>query len=209
MTDYKQLIFIDDSGDPGFKLNRGASKFFIIACVVFDSKIGAEYTSASLKMLKEKMGWKQEREFKFHRANDMQKEMFFAAIKNHDFKIRAIVVDKSKIAEPNLKKSESFYSLIIQTVLHEYKGMNKARIALDGSGNRNFRKKATVAVRKAVNKNGRKMVDFRLVDSKDEVLIQLADMIAGAIGAKYDSTKRMKRDYLKMIRSKVEDIKLY
>ena len=206
MPKYQQLIFIDDSGDPGFKLDHGSSRFFVIACVIFDNPISAEYTAASLKMLKEKLGWKQEREFKFHRANDKQKGLFFAAVKKHNFKIRAIVVDKNKISEPALKKSESFYSYVVQKVLNDYTGMNLARISLDGSGNRNFRKKSTTEIRQTINNGSRRMVEFRLVDSRDSVLIQLADMVAGAIAAKSDKTKRLKHDYLKMLKPKIDDI---
>ncbi|MBQ3280148.1 DUF3800 domain-containing protein [Candidatus Saccharibacteria bacterium] len=206
MPKYQQLIFIDDSGDPGFKLNRGSSQLFVIACIIFDSPVSAEYTAASLKMLKEQMGWKQEREFKFHRANDEQKKLFFNTIKKCEFKIRAIVVDKNKIVEPNLKKSESFYSYVIEKVLDDYKDMHLARISLDGSGNRSFRKKSTAKIRQAINKGNHRMIDFRLVDSKDSVLIQLADMVAGAIMAKYDKNKHLKHDYLRMLKAQTEDI---
>ena len=208
MSNYQQLIFIDDSGDPGFKLKRGSSQLFVIACIIFDSPISAEYTAASLKMLKEQMGWKQEREFKFHRANDEQKRLFFTTVKKHDFKIRAIVVNKEKIAEPNLKKSESFYSYVIQKVLDDYKGMKMARISLDGSGNKNFRKKSTTKIRQTINKGSRRMTEFRLIDSKDSVLIQLADMAAGAIHAKYDKTKHLKHDYLRMLKNQIDEIQL-
>lgn len=29
------LIFIDDSGDPGFKMDAGSSHFFVIALLIF------------------------------------------------------------------------------------------------------------------------------------------------------------------------------
>ena len=206
MAKYQQLIFIDDSGDPGFKLKGGSSQLFVIACIIFDSPISAEYTAANLKMLKEQMGWKQEREFKFHRANDEQKKLFFDTIKKHEFKIRAIVIDKSKITEPSLKKSESFYSYVIKQVLDNYNDMKMARIYLDGSGNKSFRKKSTAEIRQAINKGSHRMTEFRLVDSRDSVLIQLADMVAGAIHAKYDKTKRLKHDYLRTIKAQIEDI---
>ena len=206
MPKYEQLIFIDDSGDPGFKFDRGSSRYFVIACIIFDSKISAEYTSASIKMLKEQMKWKQEREFKFHRANDEQKKLFFNAIRKHNFKIRAVIVDKTKIIEPTLRKSESFYDYVIKEALNNFNDMKMARISLDGSGNKSFRKKSTSEIRKTINKKNRRMVDFRLVDSKSEVLIQLADMVAGGINAKYDKTKRFKHDYLKTIKSLVDSI---
>lgn len=206
MPKYQQLIFIDDSGDPGFKFRRGSSRFFIIACVIFDDLLAAERAAVSLKLLKEQLGWKQEREFKFHRTNDKQKQLFFNIAQKHSFKIHAIVVDKIKMARPDFKKSESFYSFVIQKVLDDYSNMNLARISLDGSGNKEFRKKSTAKIRKAINKQGPRMVEFRLVDSKDSVLIQLADMIAGAIGAKYDKTKRSKYNYLETLKSQIDNI---
>ena len=35
------LVFIDDSGDPGFKLGKGSSLIFVIGCIVFDDELEA------------------------------------------------------------------------------------------------------------------------------------------------------------------------
>ena len=91
-------------------------------------------------------------------------------------------------------------------ILDSYKDMKLARISLDGSGNKSFRKKSTAEIRKTINKDNYRMVDFRLVDSKDDVLIQLADMVAGAMNAKYDKSKRLKHDYIRMIKNRIDGI---
>ena len=63
MTDAtKQLVFIDDSGDPGFKLNRGSSKHFVIACVIFDDPLDAEETALQMKKFRRDLGWRQDKE---------------------------------------------------------------------------------------------------------------------------------------------------
>ncbi len=202
-----QLIFVDDSGDPGFKIKNGASRMFVIACVVFDSLYTAEFASAGIKVLKEKLGWKQIREFKFHRATEEQKEAFFRDIKKYDFYVRAVVVDKTKIVEPQLKRSDSFYNYIITQVLQRFREMNNAYIKLDGSGSRDFRRRSTSNLRKTLNKDNQyKVVNFKLEDSRDDVLIQLADMVAGCIRAKYDPDKKIKHNYLRYIKSKIVDI---
>lgn len=36
------LVFIDDSGDPGFKLQKGSSLIFVISCIIFDEELEAE-----------------------------------------------------------------------------------------------------------------------------------------------------------------------
>ena len=50
------------------------------------------------------------------------------------------------------------------------------------------------------------MTKFRLVDSKDSVLTQLADMVAGTIHAKYDRAKHLKHDYLRMLKNQIDEI---
>lgn len=205
-----QLVFIDDSGDPGFKTNNGASRMFVIACIIFDSPYDAEFASAGIKVLKEKMGWKQIREFKFHRATEEQKEIFFKNAKKYDFHIRAVVVDKTKITEPQLKKSDSFYNFIITSVLQRFEKMNNARIKLDGSGSKDFRRRSTSNLRKNLNRHGQyRVANFSLEDSRDNTLIQLADMVAGSVRAKYDPSKKTKQDYLRFLKSKIDDIWQY
>ena len=202
-----QLIFIDDSGDPGFKTKNGASRMFVIACIIFDSTYAAELTATGIKALKEKLGWKQMREFKFHRTTEEQKDVFFKNIRNYDFRIRAVVVDKTLITEPELKKSDSFYNYIIVNALQRNESMNSARIKLDGSGSKDFRRRSTSNLRKSLNRGGKyRVASFGLEDSRDSALIQLADMVAGSIRAKYDPDKKIKKDYLKMLKSKIDDI---
>ena len=205
MAKYHQLIFIDDSGDPGFKFNRGSSRYFVIACVIFDNKKDSEIVSQKLGTLKQEMAWIKTREFKFHRANDRQKDLFFNSIKHLPFKVRAIVVDKSKVIETRMSQ-HSFYLQTIIYVLDQYVDMNKAQIYLDGRGNRTFQKQSSAAIRKILNTNRQRMNEFRFLNSRNNILIQMADMIAGAIAAKYDSNKRLRKDYTKIIQSHIDKI---
>ena len=46
------LIFIDDSGDPGFKLDKGSSAFFVIALIIFDDELEAEKVALAIKELR-------------------------------------------------------------------------------------------------------------------------------------------------------------
>ncbi len=48
-------VFIDDSGDPGFKLNKGSSSHFVIAMVIFDDELEIEKTAVAIKELKRKL----------------------------------------------------------------------------------------------------------------------------------------------------------
>lgn len=43
------LVFIDESGDTGFKVSKGSTQNFVVACVIFDDNLEAEKTSVAIK----------------------------------------------------------------------------------------------------------------------------------------------------------------
>lgn len=45
------IVFIDDSGDPGFKLDKGSSAFSVITLVIFDDALEAEKVALAIKEL--------------------------------------------------------------------------------------------------------------------------------------------------------------
>ena len=187
------LVFIDDSGDPGFKLDRGSSRAFVIACVIFDDELEAEKTAVAIKEFRRKMKFPDTMEFKFNKSSKKVRKGFLTEMARYKFRIRTIVMPKEKIYGQELKRSkESFYSYAIKTVLkHNNQTLKDAKIKLDGHGERIFRRKLTTYLRRELNIRQRKVISqLRFVNSKTNVLIQLADMVAGAIYHKYTSNKK-------------------
>jgi hypothetical protein len=45
-------IFLDESGDAGFKFNQGSSEHFVVALVIFDDPLDAEEIAHSIKRLR-------------------------------------------------------------------------------------------------------------------------------------------------------------
>lgn len=202
------LVFIDDSGDTGFKFDRGSTSHFIIAMVIFDDELEAEETAIAIKKLKRKIGFDYRTEFRFFKTKDSYKTEFLKTIKKFKFRIRCLVVDKSLIHSSELQNNKnSFYAYFIkETLKNNNSTITDAKIRLDGGGNRNFRKTFITYLRKELNSKDRKiMKNFKMVDSKRDVLIQMADMIAGSINRSYDDKKKDYKKYKKIIESKIED----
>lgn len=202
------LVFIDDSGDPSFKIDKGASKNFVICCVIFDDELEAEKTAVAVKDLRRKLKFSDRVEFKFNGSNFQTRIAFLKEVGKHDFRVRALVVDKSKIKSGQLKNDkQSFYSYFIKTVLQYNKGTIKnAKIRIDGSGDRIFRKKFLTYLRKQLNSRQQKVIsNITLVDSKTNVLIQLADMIAGTVRRYKEGEKEDSLKYWSKIKDRVED----
>jgi hypothetical protein len=202
-----QLVFIDDSGDPSFSLNKGATAKFVIACIIFDDTLVAEETAVAIKKYRRKIGFPDDVEFKFSKSKPKVKKGFLETIAGFDFRIRCIVVDKSVINGPELKRNEdSFYNYFVKQVLLHNKGtLVNARIRLDGHGNRFFRRNLTSYLRRELNGSRTIIKNLRLVNSKKDGLIQMADMIAGAIRRSYDEGKKSNKKYRQIVNKKIED----
>jgi len=204
----KMLVFIDDSGDPGFKLHKGSSKIFVIALIIFDDELEAEKTSLSIKELRRKLKVSDRYEFKFNKTNRKFRNNFFKAVKDFNFRIRAIVVTKEEIYSSHLKNYiENFYNYVIMQVLkHNGETIKNARLKFDKRGERILRNQLRVYLsRQLDNKNKKIFKDLKFVDSRQNTLVQLADMVAGAV---FSSFSRKDKSYLEILKKakRIEDI---
>ncbi len=107
------LVFIDESGDAGFRLERGSSSHFVVAMVIFCSDADAQTTSNVISALAGRTAGL--REFRFTNASPELKDAFFGAVCHCPFRIRAIVVDKQRIYSDRLRsKPTKFYRYIVE-----------------------------------------------------------------------------------------------
>lgn len=200
------LVFIDDSGDPGFKVEKGSSAVFVIALVIFDDDLEAEKTAIEIKQLKRDLKFPDVVEFKFHKSRIQIKRKFLQKVSGYKFRIRAIAVKKENIRSSFLvNNKESFYNYIVMQVLkNSKKTITNAKLKFDRRGEKKIRDNLRVYLsRELDNKSNNIFKDLKFVDSRTNVLIQLADMVAGTIATFY---KDKNKDIIKIIKKRVEDI---
>ena len=203
------LIFIDESGDAGFKTTRGSTEYFVISLVIFDDDLEAERTALAIKDYKLSLGKGDDYEFKFNRSDHKFRLSFLTAVKSCKFRVRSVVVEKSLIYSKYLRdNTKSFYNFILKQALeHNNSTIKDAKIRLDGLGERKFRQAMTTYLRKELNSKTKEKVmrNFRFRDSKSDILIQLADMIAGSIKRYYENGRPGNKDYREVISQRIED----
>lgn len=201
------LVFIDDSGDPGFKAEKGSSKVFVIAMVIFADELEAEKTSIAIKELRRILKVSDYYEFKFNKTNKKFRDAFVESIRKFDFVIRAIVVRKELIQSPRFRSyKEDFYNYIIMQVLKQSSGIKNAKLKFDKRGEKAIRNSLrTYLSRELDNKTRKIFKDLKFVDSKQNTLIQLSDMVAGSIYSYYSEKDK---SYLEKFRNskRIEDI---
>jgi hypothetical protein len=182
------LIFVDDSGDPGFKIQKGSSACFVIALVIFDDTLEAEKTSVAIKELRRELKVSDSYEFKFNKMDKRFKSVFIGKISPFLFRIRAIVVKKEQIYSVKLRNDkESFYNHIIMQVLkHSNGAIRGAKLKFDKRGEKLLRNQLRVYLsRELDNKKNNIFTDLAFVDSRQNTLIQLADFVAGSLNYFY------------------------
>lgn len=202
------LVFIDDSGDPSFAFHKGSTRFFIICSVIFEDELVAQEVALEIRKLKRELNIPDTVEFKFTKSNRDVRIKFLQRVRKYNFKIRVLVVDKYKIHKDDLKRrKELFYSYFIKTLLKYNKGsIENARVRIDGSGDRIFKKAFLGYLRRELNSPEVRIIrKCKLVDSKSDVLIQMADMIAGSINRFYTGKKDDAKIYRELIVDRIED----
>jgi hypothetical protein len=122
--------------------------------------------------------------------------------------VRALVVDKNRIYSDELHAhADNFYAYFVRLLLkHDAELLAGARVKIDGRASREFRSDLARHWREH-------LVDFKVenikfAESHSDNLIQLADMVAGAIARSYRQGERKDADrWRQMLASKIEIIR--
>lgn len=196
----------------GLKSAKGQVIFFVIVLVIFNDELEAEKTALAIKQLKREMHKSNDYEFKFNKCNRFHRLTFLSIVNKFNFRIRAIIFDKSILCSSHLREAkDDFYGFALRQVLeHNNNTIHNAKIRLDGRGEITFKRQLTLYLRKYLNSGTKKVMEnLRFRDSKKDVLIQLADMVAGSIRRNFETDKSDSKVYRKEIKTKEEDIWLF
>lgn len=182
------LVFIDESGDPGFKLQRGSSPVFVLSMVIFDDAAQAQLAEQIIRRLQAENRIKPE--WKFSKSSNAARDSFFTGIAKVRFVSRSIVIRKEVIRSINLKSNpRGFYNFFARLMcVHDGGILNDAKVTIDGSGDREFKRHLTAYMRKELPLGTMKKLGFK--DSLKDPLVQMADMCAGAIARSYKEDDR-------------------
>lgn len=198
------LVFIDESGDSGFRMDKGSTAIFAVAMVIFADSDHAREADQAICALREK--WNVKPEFKFSKARNEVRDAFFECVRGLEFRVRALVVPKEQIYSGYLRSNkEAFYSFFVQRMIQfDNNRLRNARVTIDGSGERTFRRDLQTHLKK--NSSPGAIKDIRLKDSKNDALVQMADMCVGAIARSYRDDKPDRNRWRAQLGSHIDDV---
>ena len=198
------LVFIDESGDPGFKVAKGSSLLFAAAMVIFESAAGAASTSDTIAKLQAQLRVKPE--FKFSNCRAAVRDEFFRAVADSPFVVRAIVIPKEAIYSAHLRSNKDrFYRYFVKSMIKHGGGwLQNAKVIIDGSGDRTFRQDLMTYLRRETPRGC--IRDVRFKNSRNDPLVQLADMCVGAIARSYRKDRRDADRWRRMLRKRLNNV---
>ena len=204
----KQLVFIDDSGDPGFKAGDSSSTFVLAAALFIDPEV-ATIVNKEISSYRKSLGWKDEHEFKFRKAPKKVKLRFLEIVNRYHFDIYAVYINKADY--PNVFKfsdDEKLYNWTTKELL-AIMPLDEAKVKADGKYGRKYKQRVQTYIRQELNTPySRKIEDFDVMDSVRDNLIQLADIIVGSINRSFQIDKTDSDEYINIIRKKIIELKL-
>lgn len=168
------LAYIDETGDPRF--NIGAAPFFEFSAILIEAKKELEIIS-SLNEIKERLNLP---EFKSsHIRKEIRRINILNEIKNIDFKYINLVVDKSQVYGDWKKYPSVFYKYTQKILNAELHRLYKDRsVTIDKYGNETYQN----SLKKYLDTSLQLTLFPSIINigsAKDNILIQLADFIAG------------------------------
>ncbi len=199
-----QILIADESGDTGFTDKRGTSKYFTVSLVYFEDLEESQRCYEKIEELKATINV--HTEFKFTRMPREKRVAFLKEMMNFEFYYFAVIINKQELIRQDIFTEESFYKYACSlafTLTKPY--LEKVVVIIDGSGSREFQQSFKTYLQKHMDQKIRK---FKVEDSKKNNLVQLADMVVGAV-ARSVSEKEDKIDYIKIIKPRELELRYY
>ena len=201
------LAFIDESGDPGMRLDRGSSPFFSVAVVVFESFDDARGCQDTILDLRRKLGIRDSAEFHFHRDSHERRLAFLSAVGAERFRVWSFTLNKAspRLAAPGYAYKESLYKSVCKMALENASPhLMDARVVIDGSGERTFQRELATYLRRSVP--GVSSVTTRR--SNSDHLLQLAAYAVG-VANRLVTDRRGAETYFSLLKGRFAQRRLW
>jgi hypothetical protein len=143
--------------------------------VIFHKDVDAEKTSEAIGQIRDHLRIKPE--FKFSKCSDDVRTQFFARVSKHQFRVRAIVIEKARISSIYLRSEpERFYNFFLQNLMrHNETAIRNASIKIDGSGDRKFKNALSAYLRKQLTRGTIKKTEIRKLPQRQSDSISRHD----------------------------------
>jgi len=206
------LAFVDESGDSGFNFSTGSSTFFICVAAIFPDSFSADACDRSIDELRRTLKMPSRYEFHFSHCSDRVRAEFFRKVANEQFKYYGFVLNKRSLYGSRFNDKQGFYDLAVGLICENARPLlNNATVVIDECGDRGFRQnlEKTLKARMANEDGTCNIRKVRMEPSHNNNLVQLADMLCGAVGRSYSAGSAKKEDFRRIVSRREERVQFW
>lgn len=198
------LVFVDESGDTGLQLAKGSSDYFAVVLVAFEENDEAQAADDRISLLRRELRKPAEFEFHFKENSDTVRRAFLEAVVPYNFFYFGFVINKAKLFPKSFPTTDAFYRYACGLVFESAKPyLDEAAVKIDASGGRKFQRQLTSYLKTKINTREAGPQRIRRVtagDSSRSNLLQLADMVCGAVARSLREEKANASEFRKIIK---------
>jgi len=205
----EQYAFIDESGNYGFGFDKqGVSKNFIVTAVIIekDDRIRLEKEFEEIRFKHFQNGEMKSSNIKsFNRRKRILEDF-----KDKEFHIYTLIVDKMKLnKDGGLGFKKSFMKYLNSLLYRDlFSTFTHLQMFADEHGSKEFMHEFKKYIRDRHIPDLFNQSSFGFADSKDSILIQVADIISGTFFNIYENPKKYENEkLLQLIKDKIIRIK--
>jgi len=184
------------------KLERATSRFFVVTAVLFEDRDEATACDHKINHIRKELGLPDCAEFHFNKSSRAVREHFLQQVSSYEFFYLSVVLNKGKLFGPGFRYKASFYKYTVNLVFQNSKPhLRAATVVIDRSGGEDFRKQLARYLTKRMNeRDGPTLIKkVRTEPSHSNNLLQLADMVCGAVARSFRTDKSDRHSYRAMI----------
>ena len=198
------LVFVDESGDTGLRLAKGSSDLFTVALVVFEENDEAQAADDRIALLRRELRKPVKFEFHFKENSDTVRRAFLEAVVPYNFFYFGFVINKAKLSPTSFPTTDAFYRYVCGLVFESAKPyLDEAVVKIDASGGRKFQRQLASCLKTKINTNEANSQRIRRItaaDSDRNNLLQLADMVCGAVSRSFREEKVNASEFHRIIK---------
>lgn len=186
-----QFAFVDEYGNYGFDFEKNdvSTHFIIVAILVKGAN--KEILEEKVEHIRQKFFQAGEMKSSKIRNNHKRRSLILNELKGLPFNIFAYVIDKRKIRESaGIRYKKSFFKFLNRLLYDDlYRTFDQLELVADEYGNKEFMEEFKVYVKRKSIPDLFNFSSFGFNNSKSNILIQLADLLAGTIAKGYDKNQ--------------------
>lgn len=200
----KVIAFADEFGNNSFDFKTQGSHFIIASVIMNLDEL--ETINSQLEAIRTKYFQTGEIKSNKVKGNHQRRLLILNSLKEINFNIYAVVIDKKKLFGEGFKYKQSFYKYLNGILYKElYRTYPQLELIVDEHGTNEFMNGFKKYVEKNHIRNLFSGSDFNIQKSHNDLGVQLADFIAGTLGYIFDDLKKSEKsaEFEKLISTKL------